>query len=210
MIRCRHVSGQCKRSNPERCPKRAFRCEADDGHVYEMPRLASRDECRRSTRGFTRRASCAPFRTKRRTQTPHRKKGRYKKKGSRKSTHRMGDDMSVRGTPLKPCSKVGMTSTGFVRDGTCRSHAADAGSHHVCLKSIGSTDFCAATGQPDWCAGKDDWCVCEWAFDEAVRRRGCEAFTIDCDATNQRALAHYERAGKTAAAECIRKTCGLP
>ena len=114
--------------------------------------------------------------------------------------------VSVLGTPLQRCSGVGMPITGYARDGVCKARAHDAGSHHVCLKQLDSS-FCAVTGQPNWCEGVEDWCVCEWAFDRAVRRLGCDAFAIKCDATNRVALQHYERAGSTHAADCIRRQC---
>ena len=99
-----------------------------------------------------------------------------------------------------------MPTTGYTRDGVCSLHQGDKGSHHVCLKDIGNT-FCTATGQSNWCADKQDWCVCEWAFERAVEAEGCDAFEIKCDATNQLALDHYERAGKGYAAACIRTQC---
>ena len=120
-------------------------------------------------------------------------------------------DVSVRGGPLQRCSEPGMPTTGYTRDGKCSMHRGDAGSHHVCLKRIGNEiggeNFCSLTGQPNWCASKKDWCVCEWAFEKAVVRAGCDSFDIKCDATNKRALDHYEREGMSRAAECIRRQC---
>ena len=120
-------------------------------------------------------------------------------------------DTSVRGGPLRRCSEPGVPTTGYARDGKCSTNQGDAGSHHVCLKRIGNEiegqNFCSLTGQPNWCATKEDWCVCEWAFEKAVARAGCDSFDIKCDATNQLALDHYEREGMTRAAECIRRQC---
>ena len=116
-------------------------------------------------------------------------------------------ELSVQGTPLKQCSEPGMPTTGYTRDGICSMHRGDSGSHHVCLKDLGSGNFCTLTGQSNWCDTKKDWCVCEWAFEKAVQRAGCDAFAIKCDATNMRALAHYQRAGAVAAAKCIRDQC---
>ena len=118
---------------------------------------------------------------------------------------------SVCGTPLEPCSESGMPQTGYTREGRCTSHRKDSGSHHVCIRNVGTgaagRNFCDVTGQPDWCAAKKDWCVCEWAFDRAVQKAGCDDFDVKCEATNQLALVHYERAGKTHAAECLRSKC---
>lgn len=101
-----------------------------------------------------------------------------------------------------------MPTTGYERTGKCESAGKrDAGSHHVCLRDVGS--FCEATGQSNWCEGKQKWCVCEWAFDKAVRSSGCDAFQVDCDATNLLALEHYSKAGKTEAADCLRRKCGI-
>ena len=120
--------------------------------------------------------------------------------------------MNVVGTELRACSARDMPVTGFSRDRTCSSHRSDAGSHHVCLKDVGRRDtrgrnFCDATGQDDWCSGQKSWCVCEWAFDAAVVREGCDAFEIDCDATNAVALQHYRDADRHRAAECLRQQC---
>ena len=49
--------------------------------------------------------------------------------------------------------------------------------------------------------------MCEWAFDRAVQSVGCDAFDVKCDATNMRALKHYEESGRTHAANCIRTQC---
>ena len=117
---------------------------------------------------------------------------------------------NVRGTPLQRCSADDTPTTGYARDGVCSSHAGDAGAHHVCLRHVGDGAFCASTDQPNWCAGKKDWCVCEWAFDKAVRNAGCDAFEVKCEATNRLALENYERMGKTHAADCIRRKCLQP
>lgn len=118
-----------------------------------------------------------------------------------------GDERSVTGGPLKPCSVSKMPVTGYTHDGTCSLHRGDDGSHHVCIRNIRDTDFCTVTGQSDWCDTKQNWCVCEWAFETAVRKLGCDAFDLKCDATNRLALDHYERTGTTHAASCIRSQC---
>merc|ERR1711907_238739 len=65
--------------------------------------------------------------------------------------------------------------TGLTRNGKCEERDDDAGSHHICIDLTStSTNFCQATGQPNWCAqegmcmgGKGkcprkNWCVCQW------------------------------------------------
>jgi uncharacterized protein (DUF2237 family) len=119
----------------------------------------------------------------------------------------MAGDRNVYGEPLARCSTPSMPTTGFTRRGMCSTHDADRGTHHVCLRDVGASTFCKDTGQTNWCADKRDWCVCEWAFDRAVRHGRCDAFPVKCDATNALALQHYEAAGKTEAAQCIRHHC---
>ena len=92
-------------------------------------------------------------------------------------------------------------------------HRGDMGSHHVCLQDIHKNDgtFCNVTGQgkDNWRKDQRDWCVCEWAFERAVQRMGCDAFKIKCDATNMRAFDHYKRSEMTDAADCIRRQCKM-
>lgn len=136
------------------------------------------------------------------------------------------EPLNVYNTALETCSSPGMAITGFSRDGTCSHHTGDAGSHHICVNNIDGKEsdksFCEITKQPDWCRQKDachedptskcdrkKWCVCEWAFDSFVEEQGCNAFSIDCNATNKLALQHYETAGNTNALECIKRQCNL-
>ena len=114
---------------------------------------------------------------------------------------------SVVGTPLRACSDKDTRVTGYNRDGMCDAGANDTGSHNICLRRLRDTNFCATTGQDDWCRDVDNWCVCEWAFDSAVALDGCDAYEIKCEATNRLALEHYVRTGKTHAASCIREQC---
>lgn len=122
---------------------------------------------------------------------------------------------NVYGEPLRPCTTQGMAPTGFDRGGFCTEHADDKGSHHVCItdvaKKVKGSNFCEATGQPDWCdqENRERWCVCEWAFETYASRQGCEAIEIDCEATNQIALTHYQERGAGEMIECIRTQCAL-
>lgn len=141
----------------------------------------------------------------------------YKKYKGKGMTNVLGDE-------LKTCSSAGMAMTGFTRDGFCSNHNGDEGSHHICVKNIDGNDsgqtFCGITNQEDWCSTKDrchedpnqmcprnNWCVCEWAFDSFVKAKGCDAFTIDCDATNSLVLEHYDEDTNSEALACIRKQC---
>merc|ERR1711907_838406 len=64
-----------------------------------------------------------------------------------------GGKLNVNGGPLKKCSTNGMAMTGFTRNGKCEERDDDAGSHHICIDLTStSTNFCQATGQPNWCA----------------------------------------------------------
>lgn len=137
----------------------------------------------------------------------------------------MDEMKNVMGEDLESCSGEGMALTGFTRDGHCSHHSQDEGSHHICVRNIngkfdGDQTFCELTNQSNWCAtqdtchddinrscDRDNWCVCEWAFDEFVKQRGCDAFEIDCSATNRLAIKHYEDSGKSHALDCIKRQC---
>ena len=126
---------------------------------------------------------------------------------------------NVLGTELKPCSTGRMARTGYAREGACAHVEGDAGKHHVCLKM--DSDFCARTGQSDWCADRmpchddptqacpiENWCVCQWAFSDYVHGKTCDGVEIECDATNMHALEAYSRDPKhTEAYECIKSKC---
>ena len=151
-----------------------------------------------------------------------RKSKRLSRRRSRSPTAR-----NLYGHPLKPCSRPNDALTGYSREGTCNAASNDHGRHHVCLKLQESPDFCAATGQPDWCATPHEchgdatrscpirnWCVCEWAFASYVDAVGCDQVgTVDCAATNAAVLAHYRRRTddpKVAKAlRCLQHRCAL-
>ena len=116
------------------------------------------------------------------------------------------EETNVFGQPLEPCSVEGMPTTGYTRSGRCETHLGDAGKHHVCV-DISQMDFCGATGQSNWCQGKRNWCVCQWAFAEAVRAVGCANVNVVCDATNMRALEAYTKTDSVAL-QCLRSKCG--
>merc|ERR1719161_2962440 len=110
----------------------------------------------------------------------------------------------------------------------------DAGSHHICIDLTStSTNFCQATGQPNWCAqegqcmGKKgkcprkNWCVCQWAFTGYIHAAGgCDKIAhIKCDAINMAALVAYKKGAKEGAVvdggkichplACLCKRCNL-
>lgn len=210
MRSCRRVSSRCKRSRRMDCPSPVFTCVAANGKVYDMPRRFSRSECRGRPKGFTKRASCAPFRG---ASSAVEKRGAKNIRQRAKHRTTMTKTTNVRGNPLQPCSKPGMPATGYTRDGICSLHQGDRGSHHVCLKDVSrdAGQFCIATKQlhPNWCRDTHgDWCVCEWAFKKAVDRLGCKALNIDCDATNSLALDHYIKYGNEDMVKCIQEKCG--
>ena len=124
--------------------------------------------------------------------------------------------------PLKPCSTSKMAVTGYTRDGFCSHHSGDRGSHHICVKNVRGTEekpsFCKVTGQTNWCdqlsecadgSGSkcpiEKWCVCEWAFEDFVKKKGCDAFDLDADATNALVLEHYDPEKNREAYNCLLK-----
>jgi len=136
---------------------------------------------------------------------------------------------NVNGKALEKCSGPGMALTGYSRSGECVAHDDDAGSHHVCIdmKSNTGGNFCAVTGQPDWCSSEsgcdgggggqcpiEHWCVCEWAFASYIQKSGgCDKIQkIVCEATNMKAMKHYEQKQSTsphikAALDCLKSRC---
>merc|ERR1711907_516258 len=138
--------------------------------------------------------------------------------------------LNVNGTTLQPCSGPGMALTGFTRSGHCGAHNDDAGSHHVCIDMSSNTggNFCAVTGQPDWCSSSmgchegggscqvKHWCVCEWAFARYLQRAGgCDKIQrIACEATNKVAVDHYRMRASASpeiqqALDCLEKRCNI-
>lgn len=168
------------------------------------------------------------------------------------------DYLNVYGQPLQPCSQDGMALTGYIRSGYCVDRWNDQGSHHVCidLSSLGGgsgdddgngnengndetsssePNFCAVTGQSDWCSNQEmpchtdpddsscpieNWCVCQWAFSSYVKAAtdGCDGIqTVVCESVNAEALAAYQTESAKwnadpkyrTALECLVQRCGL-
>ena len=64
------------------------------------------------------------------------------------------------------------------------------------MKAVGCADGAQPGGASEAileCPVKN-WCVCEWAFKDYIAAAGgCDAIkSINCDATNALAVAHYE------------------
>ena len=98
--------------------------------------------------------------------------------------------------------------------------------------SAGLPNFCAVTGQPDWCSSSmacdgggggackiQNWCVCQWAFAAYLERAGgCDSIQeVVCEATNMVAYSAYRHqveAGTAsdsivAALSCLESRCGI-
>lgn len=104
-------------------------------------------------------------------------------------------DLNVLGGPLASCSTDPMT--GFFRDGTCATCAADQGSHTVC--AVMTAEFLAyskyvgndlSTPMPQFrfpgLKPGDAWCLCAGRFLQA-HEEGC-APRVNLAATHARAL----------------------
>lgn len=105
------------------------------------------------------------------------------------------DGINVLGTALAPCSNDPVT--GFFRDGSCNTCAADQGSHTVC--AIMTAEFLAfskyvgndlSTPRPEFrfpgLGAGDRWCLCAARFLQA-HDEGC-APGVHLAGTHQRAL----------------------
>lgn len=137
---------------------------------------------------------------------------------------------NVYGNELEPCSSGGMALTGYTRNGKCVDQYDDHGSHHICIDLSTNTggNFCAVTGQPDWCSSQmgchedsssfcqiQNWCVCQWAFATYVQNAGgCEKIqNIVCESINLEAVrAYMKKSGVEKydeALSCIAQRCSL-
>ena len=107
----------------------------------------------------------------------------------------MNASINVLGTPLRPCSHEPLT--GWFRDGSCNTDAADRGSHTVAaeltapflayLQSRGN-DLITPVPQYGFPGLKpgDRWCVCAASWFQAYRAG--VACPVDLEATHARAL----------------------
>tara|TARA_B110001452_G_scaffold161348_1_gene134299 strand:+ start:447 stop:761 length:315 start_codon:yes stop_codon:yes gene_type:complete len=96
------------------------------------------------------------------------------------------------------------------------------------MKSNTGGNFCAVTGQPNWCGSSmacdsqsgtcpiEHWCVCEWAFARYIERAGgCDKIqSIVCESTNMMAYTHYQQQAASqphiaSALQCLASRCNL-
>ena len=133
------------------------------------------------------------------------------------------DMVNVFDEKLKNCSRAGTALTGYTRNGKCAHDSSDAGSHHICFAMKQTPSFCETTGQTNWCTKEfpchgapkktcpiENWCVCQWAFANAVEKLGCSGVEVDCDATNMNAVTAYATSRSPRhqkALECLRTKC---
>jgi len=108
---------------------------------------------------------------------------------------RAGEEHNVLGAPLAPCSGPGGPTTGFFRDGSCRTCAEDVGSHTVCaIVTEAFLAFTRARGNdletprpyfPGLKPG-NRWCLCAARWLEA--HEASAAPPVVLEATHQGAL----------------------
>ena len=123
-----------------------------DGKLFTLPRKFSKKKCFGKIKGFTMRASCAPY------------KGCLKLKGG--STKK-----NILNKPLQTCSKSPLT--GYNRDGYCDVDKKDTGSHLVCAKVDQEfLDFTEKQGNnlKSVLSPNDNWCLCQDRWLEAYRK----------------------------------------
>lgn len=107
----------------------------------------------------------------------------------------MTDAVNVLGTPLTSCSTAPLT--GWMRDGCCKTGAADHGLHVVC--AVMTNEFLSfsfdagndlSTPRPEYnfpgLKQGDHWCVCASRWEEA--RVAGFAPSVVLEATHERAL----------------------
>ena len=127
-----------------------------DKKVFTLPRRFSKRQCKRGVKGFTMRASCAPYKDCWKGGAT--KGGPTKRKRKKEITYKK----NILGTPLKRCST--QPKTGFYRNGYCMTGPDDLGTHTVCAKmNQDFLDYTASKGNDLSSVVKDGqrWCLCE-------------------------------------------------
>lgn len=151
MINC------CKITNKN---KKCIRKE--DGKVFSFPRKYNKKKClTQPIKGFTMRSSCAPFKYCNKITSSKKKR---KQKGGKKK------QLSLKGKPLKICSKNPMT--GWNRNGKCEKYNEDYGLHTVCAEVDEKfLQFSKRQGNDltSVIKPKDKWCLCEKRWEEAYQ-----------------------------------------
>ena len=90
-----------------------------DKKTFKLPRKFSRKKCRKP-KGFTMRASCAPY------------DGCFNGGRSKKKKKKLTYKKNILNKRIQVCSKNPMT--GFYRNGYCMTGPQDRGTHTVCAK----------------------------------------------------------------------------
>lgn len=121
-----------------------------------------------------------------------------------------GDQRSVLGDPLEPCSED--PTTGYLRDGCCTAVDGDRGRHHLCAEVTEDfLEFSRAMGndlvtpRPEFdfpgLEPGDRWCLCVGRWVEAVEAG--RAPPVVLAATNEAALAHPDLDRETLRAHAV-------
>ena len=163
----------CKVNN-----KSAKKCiRKNDNKEFTFPRLIPKSTCltlKKPIKGFTRRASCAPYKYCSLTNEPNvkRKRKRPRKKLKRKRSMQKGGSKSknINNKQLKICSTNPMT--GYYRNGFCETGYDDFGTHTVCAKMDQKfLDYTASKGNDLSSVVKPDqkWCLCEYRWNQAYQ-----------------------------------------
>ena len=133
-----------------------------DKKEFTFPRLISKEKClesKKPIKGFTKRASCAPYRF-----CKNKRKTNQKQKGGNSSSK------NIYGKPLKVCSTKPMT--GFYRNGYCETGFSDSGTHTVCAKMDKNFLKYTASKGNDLSSvvnPGENWCLCEYRWNEAFK-----------------------------------------
>lgn len=138
-----------------------------DNKEFNLPRLYSKEYCLELNlpiKGFTKRASCAPYLSCKRQKTKKPKKKRTKTKkqmGGNKSKNILNKDLEI-------CSTNPMT--GFYRNGYCETGIDDSGTHTVCAKMDKEfLDYTKTQGNDLYSVVQpgQNWCLCEYRWNQA-------------------------------------------
>ena len=146
-----------------------------DKKIFNLPRKFSKKTClEEHIKGFTKRASCAPYniciKKIKKTKKGNKKKPKIKQKSGNRSKN-------ILGKKLKICSKNPIT--GYYRDGYCETGLDDSGTHTVCAKMTKAflkftknkgNDLSTPNENSNFPGLKenDRWCLCQYRWKEAL------------------------------------------
>lgn len=146
--------------------KTAKKCiRKKDKKEFTFPRLIPKSKCldaKKPIKGFTMRASCAPYRFCKKKS--NKKKLKIKQKGGKTTSK------NIFKKPLKVCSTNPMT--GFYRNGYCETGFSDSGTHTVCAKMDKKfLKYTAEKGNDLSSVVKpgENWCLCEYRWNQAFK-----------------------------------------